>query len=738
MFSIFEVIKAKIVRWCLREQAVSALELFNGSNPQEVEIDDSNGDLKFISSGITDLLVQTPTGWSSIKRTLKTVPYRVYRLGLEDGKFLECADEHLVIDENDAEIMVKNAKPGQLIKTTSGSSKVISVDISDRHENMYDLELDDENHVFYTNGILSHNTQCAAGFLLWYAMFKRDQTILIASKGQAHAIEIMDRIRFAYEECPDWLKAGCTMYNRHSIAFDNGSRIISQATTEKTGRGYSISLLYLDELAFTRPNVQQALWASIFPTLSTGGACIITSTPNGDTDLFANLWRGSVSGTNEFKPFVALWNEHPDRDESWKQMMIGSLGPLLFRQECECVTGDTLINIKGGRKRVKISELYEFGVQAKGETQLIPNSRNLLVFTPSGYKHFSGVSRVWHDKTITVRFSNGLQLTGSFKHRVQRNLYEFSMLSELKVGDSAIGVNGTALKVSHIRVNDFGEYLYDLVDVDGGHIYYTNGILSHNCEFLSSDPLLISSIKLNTLRSLSHINEDGMFKFWAEINPSMSYLVGCDVASGTGSDFSTIEVIEFPSLRQVAELRSNQISIPQLYGRLKWIVNYLAKPAQSNKAPEVYWSWENNGIGHAIGALYANDENPPLGELVSTDPKNAGVNTNGKTKILACLQLKSLVEKTRNNLQISSEMLLHELKNYVATGGSYAAKSGATDDLVSGVLVCLQILKYLANFDENAHKMVYSYDDDSAGVNLDGDGNLINPDDDEPIPFLCM
>ncbi len=87
-------------------------------------------------------------------------------------------------------------------------------------------------------------TACAAAYLLWYAMFNDDKTILVASKGQAHAIEIMDRIRYAYEECPDWLKAGCPYYNKHSITFDNGSRIISQATTENTGRGYSISLLY--------------------------------------------------------------------------------------------------------------------------------------------------------------------------------------------------------------------------------------------------------------------------------------------------------------------------------------------------------------------------------------------------------------------------------------------------------------------------------------------------------------
>jgi len=33
-------------------------------------------------------------------------------------------------------------------------------------------------------------------------------------------------------------------YNKGSLTFDNGSRIVSATTTENTGRGMSISLLY--------------------------------------------------------------------------------------------------------------------------------------------------------------------------------------------------------------------------------------------------------------------------------------------------------------------------------------------------------------------------------------------------------------------------------------------------------------------------------------------------------------
>ena len=101
----------------------------------------------------------------------------------------------------------------------------------------------------------SGKSTSAAGYLLWYAMFNPDSTILIAAHKYTGAQEIMQRIRYAYENCPDHIKAGVTTYNKGSLDFENGSRIVSATTTENTGRGMSISLLYLDEFAFVRPTL---------------------------------------------------------------------------------------------------------------------------------------------------------------------------------------------------------------------------------------------------------------------------------------------------------------------------------------------------------------------------------------------------------------------------------------------------------------------------------------------------
>jgi hypothetical protein len=198
----------------------------------------------------------------------------------------------------------------------------------------------------------------AAGYLLWYAMFVPDSTILVAAHKYAGAQEIMQRVRYAYESVPNHIRAGVTSYNKGSIDFDNGSRIVAMTTTENTGRGMSISLLYADEFAFVRPTIAREFWTSISPTLSTGGKAIITSTPNSDEDQFAFIWKQANKnidefgneqevGVNGFRAFRAEWWEHPDRDEKWKAEEIGRIGEDRFRREHGLeflIYDETLIN----------------------------------------------------------------------------------------------------------------------------------------------------------------------------------------------------------------------------------------------------------------------------------------------------------------------------------------------------------------------------------------------------------
>jgi len=237
----------------------------------------------------------------------------------------------------------------------------------------------------------SGKTTSAAGYLLWYAMFVPDSTILIAAHKYAGAQEIMQRIRYAYENCPMHIKAGVATYNKGSLFFDNGSRIISATTTENTGRGMSISLLYLDEFAFVRPTIAEKFWTSITPTLATGGKAIITSTPNSDEDQFALIWKGANKtedeygnktelGKNGFKAYRSYWYEQPGRDDKWAEEMRSQLGEDRFNREigCEFIIADetlinpnTLIMLEGSEPVSRLGQVRWYKEPSKGNIYVV-------------------------------------------------------------------------------------------------------------------------------------------------------------------------------------------------------------------------------------------------------------------------------------------------------------------------------------------------------------------------------
>ena len=686
--------------------------------------DSVNYELKFIrQKKVNDLYVLSPTGFIKVNNILKTVPYIPYVITFSNNTILTCADNHILIDNQNQEIFAKDLSIDTKILCSDGECYVTSVLKLTRDKfNMFDLEVESEEHVYYTNGILSHNTAIIAAFLLWEASFYEDKLILVASNKNKNAMEIVNRITYAYENLPYWVKPGITSITKHSIDFDNNSRILSQATTADTGRGlacitgdsriilkrdngetfgtsinmlldefnfcsttpystqqvaynafgyeiqtphgfclfhgltrsfmptvfitfddssniecsynhrlktaedwieakdvrignvvngkhglpltiteivfgserkfvydiyhvlnddssyyanstihHNCSRVFLDELAFVPKRIQDEMWTSLAPTLSTGGACSIVSTPNGDQELFATLWTGAEFDTNGFFPITAPWDAHPDRDEAFKNMMIHKIGEEKWLQEYETV-------------------------------------------------------------------------------------------------------------------------------------------------FISSDSLLINSKTLLNMRAVEPINTDMGFRFWKEFNSVYTYYVAVDVAAGDGGDFSNIEVIEFPTNEQVAQFRSNKISPNSLYNAIKWIINKIitdgSKHTNGKIIPNVYWSFENNSVGQSISALYYNDEHAPECTLISTNDRKPGIVTTGKTKAKGCAELKRSIERKNNNLKINSHLTIVELKNYVGTKTSYAARPGATDDSIAALLIFGQMLELSASFDDAAYNAVFDYDEE--------------------------
>ena len=101
------------------------------------------------------------------------------------------------------------------------------------------------------------------------------------------------------------------------------------------------------------------------------------------------------------------------------------------------------------------------------------------------------------------------------------------------------------------------------------------------------------------------------------------------------------------------------------------------------------------------------------------------------------MQLKNMVEKIQGGIGINSDILLFELQNFIAAGGSYAARPGCTDDAVMALCVVMKLLNRLSSYDDRARSIVYETvrpDADMSGE----DGDPTDPfGDDAPPVLIC-
>lgn len=103
------------------------------------------------------------------------------------------------------------------------------------------IQVDNESHMYLCgkNFLPTHNSTVMAGYLLWFVTFNEHKTAVMLANKQAQAIEIFSRIQNMYELLPDWLKQGVTEWNKKSLKFENGSRIVASATSASAVRGMS-------------------------------------------------------------------------------------------------------------------------------------------------------------------------------------------------------------------------------------------------------------------------------------------------------------------------------------------------------------------------------------------------------------------------------------------------------------------------------------------------------------------
>lgn len=293
---------------------------------------------------------------------------KCYEIVFDNGEKIIADENHnwFTYDENETEGSVKTTKEivdsggiHAIPKSKGGDGWFVIEQINEvesRPVRCITVDAEDSLFLCGKSYIPTHNTTLTTIFVLWQAMFNKDQNIFVLANREATAKMILERIRLAYEEIPNWLKSSASTFSKTAIKFDNGSKISTSTTSVQGIRGQSANCVVLDEFAHVAPEVAPKFYEAIWPTIASSRTAkiIMLSTPNGASNIFYEMYSKAELGEgnkewNGWKASQIMWDEIPRYNEKgeidyegYKRAQIAGFGGNIdsWLQEFCCVFHD--------------------------------------------------------------------------------------------------------------------------------------------------------------------------------------------------------------------------------------------------------------------------------------------------------------------------------------------------------------------------------------------------------------
>ena len=325
---------------------------------------------------------------------------------------------------------------------------------------------------------------------------------------------------------------------------------------------------------------------------------------------------------------------------------------------------------------------------------VVLNKKGHKILSPEGLVSFFGINKITKDSYIHLKFSNGNELKCSLDHPLSTidgiiKAKDLDKFTEIYTKDG-----GCFLKKSKIIEQQID--LYDIVNSGIDHLYYSNDIVSHNCEFLGSVDTLINPAKLKTLVYEDPLKRNKGLDIYNDPEEDHNYLITVDVARGVGNDYSAFIVFDITNFpyKTVAKYKNNEIK-PMMFPAVIYEVA---------KAYDDAWLLvEVNDIGDQVANILHYDleyDNVLMcamrgrnGQLVgsgfSGKKSQLGVRMTSAVKKLGCSNLRTLVEDDK--LLINDYDMISELTTFIQKSRSFEAEEGCNDDLA----MCLVIFSWL-------------------------------------------
>lgn len=180
-------------------------------------------------------------------------------------------------------------------------------------------------------------------YALWLCLFHSNKTVMVFSKDQNSANEMIRRAKGIYNRLTR-KPVDMTTDNVTTIGWSNGSRIMSFAATEDAGSSFTASLTIIDE--FAKMRYASDLYTSVKPTIADGGKMIIVSTAKGESNPFHQLWDAAAKHTNNLRPLFLPWSARPDRTPDWYAAQESdAISAAHHRQEYPATSDEAFVSI---------------------------------------------------------------------------------------------------------------------------------------------------------------------------------------------------------------------------------------------------------------------------------------------------------------------------------------------------------------------------------------------------------
>ena len=383
-------------------------------------------------------------------------------------------------------------------------------------------------------------------YALWTVCFHKDQKVLIVANKEDTAIEVMSRVRLAYEELPNWLKPAAINYGKTSVEFANGSKISISTTTSTAARGQSVNCVAGDTRVILKDNITGNIFEcdinelennlnkidkDITVTDSTVDMNNCIRYTNNKYQILSDTgfqnFKGLLTGTNKEKINISFNNNQSLVCTPNHKLITNTNDEILAK---DLKQGDILYN------NIKVTDVYYYmsedkvydilhvenshkyltnGILSKncliidemsfvecvaGDTLISirdkktetektieikdtpKNSSRFEVFTDSGWRDFGELNEYDSKSILKITLEDGKYIKVSGNHLFFQDNNEPIAASNC-LNSIIKTMTGSSKVISVENVNE--EIVYDISNVTNGNRYYTNGILSHNTHIMN-------------------------------------------------------------------------------------------------------------------------------------------------------------------------------------------------------------------------------------------------------------